>query len=244
MTETAAERLPLPRLLVLTDGSATGGRPLTDVVAAAVEGGARAVLLREKHLPAGERSALAHVLLDVMTAAGGVLIVAGRGASAAAAAHPGRRDGGSDGVHGDPRLDLAGVGVHLAASDPIPGTRPALLGRSCHQPWEVAPAREEGCDYATLSPVFPSASKPGYGPQLGLGMLAGLPLPVWALGGVDHTNAASCVQAGAAGVAVMGAVMRSDDPAATVRRLCRALDAVPPGPIETQPFAVTGRQRR
>jgi len=43
-------------------------------------------------------------------------------------------------------------------------------------------------------------------------------LPTWALGGVDVTNAAACLEAGAAGVAVMGTV-RSPDPAATVAAL-------------------------
>jgi thiamine-phosphate pyrophosphorylase len=69
-------------------------------------------------------------------------------------------------------------------------------------------AAAEGCDYATLSPIFASASKPGYGPPLGVHALGGAPLPVYALGGVDETNAAACIAGGAAGVAVMGAAMR------------------------------------
>ena len=92
--------------------------------------------------------------------------------------------------------------------------RPAgLVGRSCHDGGEVAAAAAEGAHYATLSPVFASRSKPGYGPPLGLPALAQpFAIPVYALGGVDTPERAyACVDAGAAGVAVMGAVMR--DPA-------------------------------
>lgn len=196
---------PLPPLVVLTDGSATGSRPLAAVVAAAVAGGARAVVLREKHLPRAERRDLALAVAAVLAPVGGVLLVASDAALGA-----------------DPAVGAAGV--HLAASDPLPpGADGQLVGRSCHSPADVAAAGAEGCAYATLSPIHPSPSKPGYGPALGTGALAGLPLPVWALGGVDATNATACVAAGAAGVAVMGAVMRAPDPAATVEVLCRAL---------------------
>jgi thiamine-phosphate pyrophosphorylase len=52
--------------------------------------------------------------------------------------------------------------------------------------------------------------------------------PVIALAGIDESNAGGCLAAGAKGVAVMGEVMRSADPEATVRRLLRALaEAIP-----------------
>ena len=62
----------------------------------------------------------------------------------------------------------------------------------------------------TLSPIFASASKPGYGPALGLERLAEVaavsPLPVIALGGIeDEGSVRACLDAGAAAVAVMGA---------------------------------------
>lgn len=188
----------IPRLLVLTDGQDCGGRPLTEVVAAAVDGGARAVLLREKHLPLPERVALAAAITALLNPVGGCLIVAS-----------------------DPTI--APAGVHLAAADPFPDAAPGLVGRSCHSPADVARAAEQGCDYATLSPIHLTDSKPGYGPALGPESLRGLSLPTLALGGVDPTNAAACLDAGAVGVAVMGAVMRAPDPAAVVSVL---LDAV------------------
>jgi thiamine monophosphate synthase len=228
----------LPPLLVLTD-RAQCRDSLPRTVALAVEHGARAVVLREKDAPPADRAALAAQLSALLRPVAGVLILAG----------------------------AAGDRVHLAAADPLPRPRPALCGRSCHDPAELARARAEGCDYVTLSPVFPSASKPGYGPALGLSGLARLchrpaadrataPPPgdptadptargpaahprvggspaaptvdafaaapggdapagdapaapaVYALAGVRPDDVAGCLAAGAAGVAVMGAVMR------------------------------------
>ena len=103
-------------------------------------------------------------------------------------------------------------GVHLAAADPFPEVRPAIVGRSCHVADELGRAATQGCDYVTLSPIFPSPSKPGYGPPLrpsGLAALIGPSAPpVFALGGVTPDRVAACRAAGAYGVAVMGAVMR------------------------------------
>lgn len=75
------------------------------------------------------------------------------------------------------------------------------------------------CVQLRLSPIFPSEPKPGYGPALGPAALAGAPLPTWALGGVSEANAGECLRSGAAGVAVMGSVLRSPDPAATVAKI-------------------------
>ncbi|MGC9667325.1 thiamine phosphate synthase [Planosporangium sp. 12N6] len=173
-------------------------RPLLEVIAAAVGGGARTVVLREKDLPDDERAVLAARLQPLLANVGGRLLLAGR----------------------VPGPD----GRHLAAADPWPAAARGLIGRSCHDANELAGAAAEGCSYATISPVYPTASKPGYGPPLGLTKLrelcAGAGLPVYALGGVDSgERAAACRAAGAAGVAVMGAVMRADDPAAVVKEL-------------------------
>nr|WP_204332496.1 thiamine phosphate synthase [Geodermatophilus sabuli] len=170
-------------MLVLTDRSQCD-RPLADVVAVAVDAGARAVVLREKDLPDGERDALAGELRAVLAPVGGQLVCAG------------------------PRGDDA---VHLAARDPFPAPRPRLVGRSCHSAGELAAARAEGCDYVLLSPVFPTRSKPGYGPALGVEgfarLLPGAP-PAYALGGVLPDVVPALLAAGAAGIAVMGPVMR------------------------------------
>ena len=180
--------MTLPRLLVVTDRTQAAG-PLIDVVAAAVDAGARAVLLRDRDLPDAERAALAAGLRAVLDPVGGLLVTAG---AATSPAHPGA--------------------VHLAAAEPFPDPRPALVGRSCHSAAELAQARAEGCDWAFLSPVFPTASKPGYGPALGVEGFARLRPPgppVYALGGVLPEHVPDLLAAGAHGIAVMGPVMRA-----------------------------------
>jgi thiamine monophosphate synthase len=181
----------LPRLLVVTDRVQAAG-PLAAVVADAVAAGARAVLLRDRDLPDDERAALAADLRAVLDPVGGLLVTAG---SVAGPAHPA--------VH---------PAVHLAAAEPFPDPRPALVGRSCHSAAELAQARAEGCDWAFLSPVFPTASKPGYGPALGVEGFARLRPPgppVYALGGVLPEHVPDLLAAGAHGIAVMGPVMRA-----------------------------------
>jgi thiamine-phosphate diphosphorylase len=177
----------VPRLVVVTDRT-QASRPLAEVVTTAVAAGARAVLLRDKDLPLHERAVLAGELRAVLDPVGGLLVWAG-----AAGAPP-------------------GMAVHLSAHDRFPAERPALVGRSCHSAAELARATAEGCDWVFLSPVFPTTSKPGYGPALGLEGLAALvpgAPPVLALGGVRPQDVAGCLTAGAHGVAVMGAVMRT-----------------------------------
>jgi thiamine-phosphate pyrophosphorylase len=223
--------LSLPPLLVLTDRTLCAPRPLVDVVQAAVDGGARAVILREKDLSRDERAALADELRPVLHGAGGLLLVAS-----------------------DPTIDADGV--HLAAADPFPEPRPAIVGRSCHDLAEVRAAEAEGCDYVTFSPVAPSISKRGYRPlstlardrqpdqepaddwhrywddvRAGIMRLneasRGTRLPVYALGGIDRLTASHALKYGASGLAVLGSVMAADDPTgAVVDLLAQALDSV------------------
>ncbi len=195
--------MSVPRLLVVTDRT-QARRPLPEVVAVAVAAGARAAWLRDRDLPPAERAALAADLRAVLDPAGGLLVWGG-----AAGAPPGSP-------------------VHLSAADPVPAVRPPLLGRSCHSAAELARAAAEGCDWVTLSPFAPTASKPGYGPALGTAGLAALTPaapPVLALGGVLPGDVADCLGAGASGVAVMGPVMR--DPAVVADYLAALARAQP-----------------
>jgi len=210
---------PLPRLLLLTDRRQCR-RPLPEVVAAAVDAGARAVVLRERDLPRGERTALAEALLALLAPVGGLLVLSGGAV-----------------------LPVATRAVHLPGAEPLPQPRPALVGRSCHDPDEVRAAAAEGSDWVTVSPVHPTASKPGYGPALGAPGLAaccGLGVPVYALGGLDPSDVGACLAAGAYGVAVMGAVLRAADPGQVVADLLARLlpdraraDQVPVPPAPT-----------
>jgi thiamine-phosphate pyrophosphorylase len=183
-------------LVVLTDRRIAAGS-LREVVEAAVRGGAAWVILRERDLPYAARLALADELRAVLPP--GRLIVAGPG-------------------------PLGGDAVHLAEADPWPSPRGSLVGRSRHD--VVRPSEE---DYVTLSPVFSTPTKPAYGPALGpheAARLAGS-MPWLALGGIDSARrVAACAEAGAAGIAVLGAVMRASDPERVARELSTAFGAI------------------
>lgn len=191
----------LPRLLLLTDRhQLPSGRTLEDTVARCVHVGLEAVLLRELDLPLQDRRDLAERLV-----ATGVAVIASRSWL--------------------PRT----AGVHLSATQTGLDAREAPFhGRSCHDDEEVRRGVGGGAAYLTISPVAASVSKPGHGPALGAAgvgravRLAG-DVPVLALGGVDEHNAAQLRGAGAHGVAVMGAVMRADDPAAVVAGILEAV---------------------
>ena len=188
--------LPDPPLLVITDARGTRS-PVVDIVAEACAGGCRWVMVREKNLPRNELEELVMACRAAMCGTGATIS-----------------------VNTDTKVAVdCGVGVHLPRHGDIAEARQrvsGIIGISAHDQGEVLRARARGADYVTLSPVFKSPSKPGYGPVLGLSGLrrfAGADnLPIIALGGVDAGNAGDCVTVGAAGVAVMGAVMRARDP--------------------------------
>jgi thiamine-phosphate pyrophosphorylase len=183
-------------VVVLTDRAASA-RPLAETAARCVAAGAGAVVLREKDLPRERRRALA------------IAIAAEIGTSRLV-------------IASDAELarELGAAGVHLAW-----GERGAagVVGLSCHSAAEVREAAALGATYATLSPIFLTPSKPGYGPALGPEALAGHPLPVYALGGIGPGRAGACARAGAAGVAIMGEAMR--DPG-SIRRVVEELAEV------------------
>ena len=117
---------------------------------------------------------------------------------------------GADGIH----LPLDALCEWRAAS----GRRSApqagavqLVGASAHSASELAEAAALGADYATLSPIFATACKPGAAP-LGTAALAAAckasPLPVFALGGIGMDKLDACIEAGAAGCCMMSELMR------------------------------------
>lgn len=122
-----------------------------------------------------------------------------------------------------PELD----GWHLASSmlaQHVPtATSHPIIGASCHNEEELHQATQHRVRYATLSPFFPSLSKPGHTPSLSLSELAALvaqtPTPVFALGGVTPANVGECHNAGAYGVAAVGALADSGTPVLTAKEL-------------------------
>lgn len=136
----------------------------------------------------------------------------------------------------DVALALPADGVHLgfdamppAAARKLLGPR-ALIGAATHRPAEAVAAAGHGLDYVHLAPIHAPLSKalgPHQGPPLGTGCLReaskGAP-PILAQGGIVAENARAAIAAGAAGVAVTGAILAARDPAAAAAALRTALD--------------------
>jgi len=192
-------------LMVISDRS-QARRPLVEIAEAAFRGGCRWFSLREKDLPASERRDVSRTLVAL-----------GRDYGATAMIHEDIDAAVAEGAGG---VHLPGGGDPAAARRRLPN---GLIGVSAHTPAEAAAQLRAGADYATLSPIFLTQSKPGYGPAVGLGALAEAarlaPGPIVALGGIDEGTIGDCLAAGARGIAVMGEIMRSPDPETTVRRL-------------------------
>src|SRR5579863_2547547 len=146
--------LPSPPLLVISDRS-QAKRPLPEIAAAVFRGGCRWFSLREKDLPAAERRELLRTLVVLGRDFGATVTVHDDIAAAIAA--------GAGGVH------LPGGGDPAAARNLLPR---GLIGVSAHSPAEAAAQLAAGADYVTLSPIFLTQSKPGYGPAVGLAALA------------------------------------------------------------------------
>jgi thiamine-phosphate pyrophosphorylase len=202
--------LPEPPLLVITDRR-QAARSLMEIAAGAFDGGCSWLSLREPDLRRPDRVARLYNLIAVAAPYGATVMVHGDVAAASGA--------GAHGVHLRRGGDAAAARRALG-----PG---ALIGVSAHSLEEARDAEAAGADYVTLSPIFRSDSKPGYGPAVGLEGLAriaaAVSIPVLALGGITETNIADCLDAGAAGVAVMGTVMRAADIPSVTRVLVRAL---------------------
>lgn len=213
-----------PELHVLTDAALARGRRLEEIVAAALDGGADVIQLREKRLPPEEIRARAVALLPLVRAAGGRLIVNDHWEIA--------RDVGADGVHVG--ADDAPVALVRAACP-----RPFVLGASARTEAAARRAADAGADYVGTGPVFGTASKADAPGAVGVGRItsvaASAGIRVIGIGGIDASNAAAVLRAGAAGVAVLSAVIGADDPRGAVRALRRALDAAVRPPVAPRP---------
>ncbi len=197
--------LPNPPLLLITDRN-RAVHPLERIAGDAFAAGCRWLSVRDKDLSGAERATLVRTLQSTADPWDALV-----------------------GLHGDAEFPVGAV--HLPRNGDVRALRarmPAgcLVGISAHDAGELERAAQAGADYATLSPVFETASKPG-APALGLERFARLAraaaLPVLALGGLDARTARGCLDAGAHGVAVIGCVMTARDTSAVVGQLVEAL---------------------
>jgi thiamine-phosphate pyrophosphorylase len=210
-------KLPDPPLLLVTDRR-QARLPLADVVRAALAAGCRWVSVREKDLSEDDQIALALTLLPIARRHSACLTLHGDAALAKAC--------GADGVHLPAGSDPAAARAMLGLEK--------LIGVSLHTITEAEAIDPDVVDYAVAGPAFETASKPGYGPEIGrkgLGEIArAAPVPILAIGGLNVTRAAEVLAAGPAGIAVMGGVMRAVDPGQEVRALLAIVADAPRQP--------------
>ena len=195
---------------LVTDAALALGRPVEAVVRAAVEGGTTVVQLREKNASARAFLHVAGGLRDFLRARNIPLVVNDRLDWALAC--------GADGVHlGQDDLPCAEA-RRMAGPD-------LVIGISVGTPEDARAAERDGADYVAVSPVWATPTKPDAPPPAGLegirAVCAATRLPVVAIGGIHAGNAGEVLRAGAAGVAVVSALMSAPDPARAARELRR-----------------------
>jgi thiamine-phosphate pyrophosphorylase len=190
-----------PSLYLVTDRGLAAGRPMPDMVRAAVSGGVTCVQVREKECPAREFVRQASALMDLLRPLGVPLIV-------------------NDRV--DIALAVEAHGVHLGQDDlPLRAARAILgprrvIGISVDSVAQAVAAERDGADYLGVSPVFATPTKTDTAAPLGLAGLAAIRravgIPLVAIGGIGARNAAEVIRAGADGVAVVSAIVAAADP--------------------------------
>ena len=192
-------------LYLITDRNQVAvGQTLSSVVEAALQGGVKAVQLREKDLSAAELLPLARELRDLTRAYQARLFI-------------------NDQV--DIALTVQADGVHLGGhSRPTDDVRKLvgpdmLIGVSTHSKSEITLAAERGADFVTFGPVYATLSKAKLGPPQGLDKLAEAcrdsSIPVFALGGITSARAVEVLLTGASGIALISAILTSSDPRAS-----------------------------
>lgn len=188
-------------LYLITDRKQTRAGNLRAAVEAALRGGVQAVQLREKDLSGRELFNLASGMRELTAGYGARLFINDRLDVAMAVE--------ADGVH------LGEESIPADRARDIAGDR-LLIGVSCHSLEKSLSARKAGADFITFSPVFFTPSKAQYGEPQGLERLAevcaAVDIPVFALGGIKMDKVRTVIQRGAAGVALISAILAEKDP--------------------------------
>ncbi len=195
-------------LYVVTDGKLREGLTHKQIAKEAVSGGADVIQLRDKEMTGRELFIAACEIRDITRIAGTLFIVNDRIDIALAS--------GADGVHlGQNDLPLYEA-RQLAPED-------FILGISVGSVVEAIHAEAGGADYVALSPVFGTGTKhdagPGHGTPLITAIKQNISIPVIGIGGIRKENVREVLASGADGIAVVSAVISSDDIAKATREL-------------------------
>ncbi len=186
----------------------SGHKSIERLASAVLRGGATAIQLRGKDVVARDLVAHGKHIRRLMETTGALLIINDRLDAALAA--------GADGVHLGPE-DLP-----LASARKLT-PKGFIVGASVDTPEEARRAEGEGADYLGAGPVFPTETKQTTNPVIGPAgleaVVKAVSIPVVGIGGIGPGNVGEVMSAGAAGVAVVSAVVSDADPEAAVRAL-------------------------
>ena len=184
---------------LISDFSGHQTTRVTEQVEKALQGGVRALQLREKNLGPKELLAQALEIKPIIKKYDAKLFINDRADIAKIA--------GADGVH------LTETSV--SAGEIKDNFRELIVGVSTHTKEGALIAEAEGADFITFSPIYETPSKTSYGPPQGLDPLRqvtqSVRLPVLALGGINLHRVPECLEHGAFGVAVISDIWDSTD---------------------------------
>ena len=180
--------LALPTTMAITSGEIEGVERQLERLEEALDEGLRLIQVRDKGWPAAQRLWFAEAVTRIARQRSALVLINDDADIA--------RRAGADGLH------LSAPA--LAACRERPDF--AWVGASCHDAKELDHAAELGLDYALLSPVLPTPTHPeatGLGWPAFSDLIAGRPLPVFALGGMKKDLLATAQGHGAHGIALM-----------------------------------------
>ena len=134
-------------------------------------------------------------------------------------------------VNGSPEVAIRSVagGVHFREAERIDRSQvpsDVVVGQSAHSVSAAQASVEVGADYVIVGTVFPSASHPGGavgGLELVREVAGSVSVPVIGIGGITAENAGQVVEAGASGVAAIGAIIEAQEPFEAARTLADAI---------------------
>jgi thiamine-phosphate pyrophosphorylase len=195
--------VPVPAfdLYLVTDRNQTQGRDLLWVLEQALDGGVRAIQLREKDLEGKKLFQLAEKARELCARYYATLFINDRIDIACAV--------GADGV----QLGKTSLPID-AARDLLGQTR--MIGVSTHSMEEAQNAERLGADFVLFGPVYFTPSKAAFGPPQGSAALKkiveNITLPVYAIGGITPENVREIMSVGTRGIALISAVMAAVDP--------------------------------
>ena len=185
---------------------------LEEAIETCLGAGLKAVQLREKDIGVRDLLFVAQRLREGTRHAGAKLFVNDRTDVALAVAADGVQRTGTS------------LPVFVLRSICPPGF---MIGASVHSAAEARTAEPEGADFLIFGPVYDTPSKRQYGPPQGLSALervaSAVRLPVLAVGGITPARVGEVQRAGAAGVAVIGAILGAERPADAVKAFLDAL---------------------